>query len=373
MGQKVMTTSIPSVRCTHPKSPRRHRRVSMLVLVLAFAVRSASAGQSARLVYSRTDDAASCGDERGLRRAVARRLGYDPFVANRMNACGNVRAEGAGLRAHVYLIRDGNTAGGSRELSSPTRDCTELLAAVALAISIAVDPDALDRAEQPEHTSGTDANSPPVATQSAAASWLSKVPSASTTPARGASAAPTPSADLAVWPKPVPGKQERVPSALFDVGLGVFAATGPAPILNTGAWLSMGARLGNWQLRLQPEFTLPSDSDEVAGATVRVSTYGGNLSAGYWLQRLYLGALFDVVALSGRGQGVNQPNQHTVFHAAAGARVGYQLALGQKFALVPSLDGLVSFRRVEMQLNHTPGYTSPRAFTRLGLSVEYRF
>jgi len=44
----------------------------------------------------------------------------------------------------VYLIHDGNTAGASRELSSPSRDCTELLAAVALAISIAVDPGAVE-------------------------------------------------------------------------------------------------------------------------------------------------------------------------------------------------------------------------------------
>jgi hypothetical protein len=132
-------------------------------------------------------------------------------------------------------------------------------------------------------------------------------------------------------------------------------------------------RLGNWQLRLQPEFTLPSDSDNVAGASVRVSTYGGNLSAGYWLHQVYLGALLDVVALSGRGRGVAQPNQHTLAQAAAGVRLAYRLALAHHFALVPNLDALVSFRQVEMQLNHGDGYTSPRAFTRVGVNVEYRF
>jgi len=356
-----------------PMPARRRVRVLMLALTLPFAARTADAGQSARLVYSRTGEAASCGDEHGLRRAVARRLGYDPFVAASMNTVvADLRAEGAGLRAHVYVIHDGNTAGASRELSSRSRDCTELLAAVALAISIAVDPDALDRVEQAERTSETKANTaePPLEQPRENSSNPSGLPA----PAGAASAAPTPSADITVWPKPAPSTREPdAPSASFDVGIGAFGAKGPAPLMNYGAWLSLGARFGNWQLRLQPEFTLPSDSDQVAGASVRVSTYGGNLSAGFSWQHLYLGALFDVVALSGRGQGVTQPSRHTVAHAAAGTRVGYHVALGRHFALVPSLDGLMSFRRVEMQLNHGAGYTSPRVFVRLGFSVEYQF
>lgn len=346
----------------------------LLALAVAFTHANAAAGQSARLVYSRTDDAESCGDEQGLRRAVARRLGYDPFVAASMNTVvADLRAEGDGLKARVYLIRDGNIAGGSRELSSPKRDCTELLAAVALAISIAVDPDALDRAEPAEQTSRTEAESTQRPASSPPESPSNAPPNALPTPTPDTSAATTQLRQVAVWPK-APGTQAHSKlSTSFDVGIGAYGATGPAPFLSTGGWLNFGVRFGDWQLWLQPELSLPSESNPMAGATVRARTYGCSVSAGYWLEGLYVGALFDAIALSARGQGVELPSQNTVFHAGAGARVGYRFDLGNRFALVPSIDGLVSLRRVEMQLNHRPSYTSPNAFARLGASIEYRF
>ena len=143
--------------------PRQQSIVRAFALILALTTwlvpTRARAGESARLVYSRTTDASTCSDEQGLRQAVARRLGYDPFVAGSMNTVvAELRSDGDGLRARVYVIREGNSAGGLRELSSPSRDCTELLGAVALAISIAVDPDALDRVEREPATSAGSAS-----------------------------------------------------------------------------------------------------------------------------------------------------------------------------------------------------------------------
>jgi hypothetical protein len=67
----------------------------------------------------------------------------------------------------VYVIRDGNTAGGTRELQSPSRNCVDLAATVALAISIAVDPDVLERVEALPAVEPGDGQTvpPPVQTQ----------------------------------------------------------------------------------------------------------------------------------------------------------------------------------------------------------------
>ncbi|MGH7440137.1 MAG: hypothetical protein ACRENE_30975, partial [Polyangiaceae bacterium] len=55
--------------------------VGSALLTAVLVCRTAGATPSARLVYSRTTEASSCPDEAELRKAVATRLGYDPFFS----------------------------------------------------------------------------------------------------------------------------------------------------------------------------------------------------------------------------------------------------------------------------------------------------
>jgi|GEM_PF-5302558 len=55
-----------------PVTVRSCLRILLPAIALALTATTAAAGESARLVYSRTDEAASCGNEQVLRRAVAR-------------------------------------------------------------------------------------------------------------------------------------------------------------------------------------------------------------------------------------------------------------------------------------------------------------
>lgn len=74
------------------------------VAVTVPAPTAAFAATSSRLLYSRGAGAESCPDGDALRGAVARLVGYDPFVAfARMTVVVAIERDDAGLRARIYL------------------------------------------------------------------------------------------------------------------------------------------------------------------------------------------------------------------------------------------------------------------------------
>jgi len=81
-----------------------------------------------------------------MRRAVAAQLGYDPFQDDATTAVqATVGKKGERLVGRVEVRRPGE-APGVRELSSHEMNCVSLGSAMALSISIAIDPLAITRA-----------------------------------------------------------------------------------------------------------------------------------------------------------------------------------------------------------------------------------
>ena len=194
---------------------------------------------------------------------MARRLGYDPFVAVSMNTIvAELRGDGEGLRARVYVIHDGNSAGGTRELTAPTRNCTELIAAVALAMNIAVDLDALDRAEPELVTAVANA----IGTVAKEESAQTSAPRAATTNSKNAPASHSSIRDVS--------PRELGQAVSFSAGIGAAGATGLAPAPVFGLALNAAARMHNWALSFEPEATLPSTSSTTAsGAHPQMSAH----------------------------------------------------------------------------------------------------
>src|SRR5262249_17972003 len=118
------------------------RRLLCAALGLAagtFAAR-VEASPSAKLVYVRGAGAESCPGEAEMRSAVARRLGYDPFFPVAAKTVVTPLAHtAAGYRAHVQIVSEDGKVRGERDLAASGDDCAELLAALALAVSIAID------------------------------------------------------------------------------------------------------------------------------------------------------------------------------------------------------------------------------------------
>src|SRR4051812_29189298 len=106
------------------------------------SVRAVHAEEKARLVYARGSGTAGCPAEIDLRLSVVARLGYDPFSpqASRV-VLARIERRRAALVGVVELVNDAGLASGRRELSAPKRRCDELARAMALSISLTIDPE----------------------------------------------------------------------------------------------------------------------------------------------------------------------------------------------------------------------------------------
>lgn len=101
----------------------------------------AESSPTARLVYVRGAGAEQCPDEEALKQAVSARLGYDPFrpfVSNTLFA--EVHREGGRFTGSVKMVDERGLERGSRHLEESSSDCEEIMTALALSMSIAIDP-----------------------------------------------------------------------------------------------------------------------------------------------------------------------------------------------------------------------------------------
>ena len=84
---------------------------------------------------------AHCPDQAQLRSAAVARLGYDPFVMSAPSTLyATISRTARGLRGEIRLEDPARENPGARQIESISGDCTELGKAMALAISIAIDP-----------------------------------------------------------------------------------------------------------------------------------------------------------------------------------------------------------------------------------------
>jgi hypothetical protein len=157
--------------------PPPHRRllgVTVVVLGLGLTLDLAGAHASVRAVLHFSADGASCGGSQAMTDAVRARLGYDPFV------------ESAPLRVQVQVVRTrrrlsgtirlarGAEALGQRVLTGRVGACASLMDSLALAISLALDPDALDRPRRPRRDTEPPARLVAVARLAHEAVWAAR-------------------------------------------------------------------------------------------------------------------------------------------------------------------------------------------------------
>ena len=134
----------------------RAAAVLVSVLVASTWASKSRATPSATLVYVREAGTNACPAESDLRKAVASRIGYDPFFPTASKTViARISRVPSGYRGKVQIVGDDGTALGSRDFSTRGDDCSELLSALALAISIALDD--LDDGKPPPAPAGESA------------------------------------------------------------------------------------------------------------------------------------------------------------------------------------------------------------------------
>jgi hypothetical protein len=330
--------------------------VGLAVAVLAALFASpASADQTARLVYAR---AASCPDEDALRRAVAARLGYDPFrPVAALTIIASVTESAGVYRGDLRLLGEKGDVVGSRSLGQGSDRCADVVAALALSISVAIDP--LLLARPVADVASAPAASPPPSPSP---------PSSTPVPSR-------PSAPASPPPSPPPTPPRITPFVAFLlVG---SAASAPAPALGVAG--AGGLRYGRLSIGLEARADLPSAPVSENGSSVSSFLLLASVVPCYHLPlaRLAITPFGCAVASAGvvtaSSTGVSSPSTDRAAYGAIGPRLGVAIHMSTRFDVVTSLDLAFPLVRHPFDVDGGVAYTPPPVSMALAVGGAYHF
>lgn len=285
-----------------------------------------------------------------MRGAVAARLGRDPFTADAER-----RAEASIRRAQsrfvgVVRISEQERELGRRELDST--DCLELASSLELALAIAIDPRAALRP--------TPAPTEPAAPSPAPPSPPSAPPTPTPPPP-----APTATVAPAAAPAPAPSGPHGWAALALHVSAGWLSSA------SAGGALGAGVRWERFSLSLQARTDLPT------------GVRSGSRSAEVWgvlgtlLPCVHFGWFGACVAASAGGLRVTSNLAGPVSQWSPvlllGARVQAAIALGERWHLVPFLEGQGRLLGATVLSGDQALWSSPVFAFAGGLSLAARF
>jgi hypothetical protein len=332
-GSCRRATLAPAVRFGHAalilmrKIASGWRAGSLLVAlcVLAYAC-PATAFPSTRLVYVRAQGAEQCPEQAAMRKAVATRLGYDPFFASSdKTVIVRVLRQAGHLTGQVELINEHGVQVGLREFSAEPDHCGDLIRAMALSISIAIDPKSAETyGRGPADESPESSSEPPEP--------------AAKEPASAAISPPRLRAPAHDEARPVEPRADSRWHA--SVGVAAIGSLGSAPQLTVGAGLFGALRWQAGSVALEGRADLPV-TDQRTTVPLRTSTFvlnavpclhfGVGLACAVGSLRWLSATRTDAGAESG-----------THPYWAFGARVGAELPLNRTVGVLGYLDLMVA-------------------------------
>jgi hypothetical protein len=338
----------------------------LVALPIALASTQAFAFPSSRLVYARGEGVESCPAEDAARRAVVSRLGYDPFsTAAEQAIVAEISRDRDELRGRVELVDERGWVQGTREFRAPPSQCEDLVATMALAISIAIDPES----ESPPRTPKAIPSSslaPPVAAPPVAAPPVAAPPVAAPPEAAPPVAAPPVAAPPVAAPPEQPMAESGPPTSIdglerarsfspspldFRLGLSLIGSFGTAPGAALGMTASVEVRSHDLSFAIEARGDWQA-SDNISGggavgASLRVGSVVPCFHARFWFV-CGVGVIGSVQAAS---EGLPSKHADDALYVAAGARGGAELPLWGSLFLRPQVDVLANLARVELRVD----------------------
>ena len=327
--------------------------MALAVLALTALARDAAASPTSRLVYVRGAGAESCPDEPEMRRAVATRLGYDPFrplASTTLTA--EVRRENGVFRGRVRLVDDAGVERGARDLESRAADCRDLTTAMALSMSIAIDPLSL---------MGPRPADPEVVDQP-----LSPVPVPVPVPVPDLP--PSGTDDARQPPPPPPDDPLRLSFALAT-----HITFGIAPAPSLGLRLSAEIRTTRLSLGLEGRLDLPASAETAEGGRSRTSLSGGTLVPCVRVPLAWACGVLLVARVDAEAVDVTSPRSEGFLFLGAGGRLVTAIPLGQDFSLRLGGDILAHPLPFELTVNGRRIYRSSTVSALAGLGIAWIF
>lgn len=330
--------------------PRNLLVLLLLALSAAWPV-SARAEEKARLVYVRGAGADDCPAEVDLRLLVMARLGYDPFSpqASRV-VISRVEARGDRLVSNLEVIDERSMSTGQRELTAQLGRCGELARALALSISLAIDP---ERASQP-------VTPVPAKPRDEGGALDQEV------------VAPEqkPSATLSPEPRRA---EPPVPAPRGFAGLALVSSLGVLPGLSAGATASFGLRLRSFAVSLEAlgQVALPRELEprgRLEGALL-----GGGASLCQVFGAWEACAVGRAAAQRLAASEVARPAASYGLFLGVGPRLAWAVPLGPEVAFTAGLEGLLHLTRNRAQLSGREVWRTPPLSGSLQFGVRLLF
>lgn len=326
--------------------------------------------------YLRDEGSLSCPNEATLRAAVAARLGYDPFEKGAprvVRATIETDAKG-GYSARVEL--QGGGEGQMLREYSTQGSCNDLVSAIALSISLAIDAE-------------RSAAEPPLRAVDPAAP---ETPAPPPEQSGSAGAAPKPPAGTATAPQPLPQAALRCPICeapaveaktetqrfrlgfQFAAGAHAELALGSAPGTAVGSSLFIQGRRNAFSIGLELRVDAPAGKDLPSGAHIQSGLVGFALVPCLHFQWFRGCAILFGGEIWGRSQNIDVPRTAIAFHGAAGLRAGFEWPRNAAWALSAHADALALLSPVDITINgSTVVWSAPGVFATVGAGALLRF
>jgi hypothetical protein len=324
----------------------------VLALVLS-APAQALAAASARLVYVRGPGAEQCAGQSAVRAAVSARLGYDPFFPWAPDTLfAQITRDHGAFHAEIKLVDEQDRQRGARTITVSGDDCAAVIDAMALTISLTIDPSSLlGPPAAPAPPPPPAVEPPPAPAPAAATNAPVSVPPPLVAPAR---------------PKPAP-------AVTAHLGLGAIGSLGAAPAATVGVTVLGGIAWRSLSLDLEGRADLPASAGNASSPVALRSS----LLLASLVPCVHVGPLFGCgVASGGQLSATSEatvPRDGRAAWAGAGARVGVEWTLWSSLAVRGYVEGLATLTRHSLALDGAPVYTFAPWSGDLALALVWHF
>jgi hypothetical protein len=274
-----------------------------------------------------------------LRLSVAHRLGYDPFnTGSRRTIMAVIAGNDERLTARMELVDERGVSQGERKLEAAPDRCGDLISALALSMSIAIDP---------EHTA-PDPGAPP--------------PFAFAQPEGGGA----PRADTQAE---APSAEKSNDAPLFlRFGLGGQIGLGVAPAPAAGLLVIGSVRYRNYSVALEFRDDATASRVLASGTRIESSLMAGNVAPCFHLDPGYACGAFSVGVLQATSDAAQQEEDSAVY-TAAGLRFGTEWRLADAVVLRTHADLLAALTRPHAELDGQNVWELPAISGSLGLAL----
>lgn len=321
----------------------------------------ALAAQTSRLVLLEEGTTGGCVDQAELERGVAERLGYQPFEAGASSTIlVRVTSTDAALTGTIEVVDADHRLLGKRELASGAASCEELQRALALSLSIAIDP---ERAlAEPA------ASEQPLAQATAAAPPRPadpEQPVGTPVAAHPPAAAPSPTADRATPPPP--------PAKAFTGSLAALSMFGVAPSPAFGLQLMARQRWGHFSVGVGGRAARSAWADVDNGARLHATVGTGQLEACWHARLVEACALGLVGATWVRADDVDVPRTDVGAFGGVGLGIGVGAPLSGALAWFAGGDVLGVASPVEAEVDGSAVWLAPAVAGSVAAGIRARF